>query len=192
MSIASQLPSSAPVPPTFQEDGDSANFLAWMQGRVGALTDSPSLMKKENRTEWAHTVSGLISVLLLPGPDELRWEAMHEQVKFTEISLQIIYHAATNVPSLFAGENLLPQALFVVIAIICTTLDRWIDADPPPQEGYLSPKELYALASSAASAILQGLADELIPSAAPTSRQILKGIIDQCGWIINSEYCCFG
>ena len=49
-----------------------------------------------------------------------------------------------------------------------------------------------ASASSAASAILQGLADELIPSAAPTSRQILKGIIDQCGWIINSEYCCFG
>lgn len=187
MDMNSEPPSSAPIPPTFQENGVSAQFLEWMESRAAELTKIPELLRKDIRKDWSQTVSSLLSVLFLQGPDELRWGAMHEQVKFTEVSLQIIYHAAKGVPSLFAGEETLAQALFTVITIICTTLDLWIDVDPPPQPGYLSPLELYKLASKTASTVLQALGDEVVPAVAPTSRQLMKEVVNRCRGIVNGK-----
>ena len=184
MAMSSQPLSSIPVPPTFQKDGESAHFLRWMETRVAEITN-PDLLRKDSRREWSSVVASLLPVLLIPGPDELRWEAMHEQVKLAEVSLLIIYHTSKCIPSLYAGEENLAQSLFAIIMVMGTTLDLWIDVDPPAQQGYLSPMELYEIACKAASAVLQALGDEVIPAVASKSRQLMKDLVTHCRGIVD-------
>ncbi|KAI0375921.1 hypothetical protein BV20DRAFT_25069 [Pilatotrama ljubarskyi] len=186
--MTSQLLSSS-LPPTFQEDGEPAQFLDWMQGQMTDLLDDPQLVLKDKRPEWVKTVSSLLTVLSLPSPVELPWTAMHEQIKFIEVALMLIYHAARRVPSLFAGETILAQALFCTVSILCSTLDLWIDIDVPPEDGYLSPSELYAKATSSASALLQALADEVLPDAGPSAREVIRALLSRSLELVNNLMC---
>ena len=183
--MSSQPPSSATVPPTFQENGEPAQFLDWVQGQMSELLGDPGLVLKDKRNDWVKTISSLLTVLALPSATELPWHTMHEQIKLAEVCLQLIFHAAQRVPSLFAGEETLAQALFTSITILCTTLDFWIDVDPPPEVGYLSPAELYAKASLAAAAVLQALGDEVVPEIGPKSRQLMRAVIERCTQAVN-------
>ncbi|KAI0650475.1 hypothetical protein C8Q79DRAFT_388629 [Trametes meyenii] len=182
--MSSQLPSSS-LPPTFQEDGEPAQFLDWMQGQMTDLLNDPQLVLKDKRPEWVKTVSNILTVISLPSPVELPWNTMHEQIKFAEVELQLIFHAARRVPSLFAGELVLVQALFYSITILCTTLDLWTDVNVPAEADYPSPPELYAKAVSTAAALLQALMDDVLPEAGPRERQIVREVMIRCLKLVN-------
>ena len=186
----SQPPSSsASVPPTFQENGEPAQFLEWVQGQMAQLDGDPGLVLKDKRNDWVKTISSVLPVLSISSPSQLPWHTMHEQIKLTEVCLQLTLYAAQRVPSLFAGEEVLAQALFTSIVILCTTLDLWIDVDPPPEAGYLSPAELYDRATITSAAILQAVGDEVIPEIGPKSRQLMRTVIDRCAQLVNGA--CF-
>ncbi|KAI0638447.1 hypothetical protein C8Q77DRAFT_433322 [Trametes polyzona] len=183
--MSSQIPSS--LPPTFQEDGEPAQFLDWMQGQMAVLLGDQELVVKNKRPEWVKTVASLLTVLSLPLPSELPWSAMHEQNRFVEVALTITYHAARRVPSLFAGETVLAQALFTAITTLCTTLDVWIDEDVPPEAGYMSPAELYAKATASAGAVLQALSDEVLPTASKRAHDIVDGLLNRYLVLVNAN-----
>ena len=186
----SQPPSSASsIPPTFQENGEPAQFLDWVQEQMSQLEGDPGLVLKDKRNDWVKTISSVLPVLSLPSPAELPWHTMHEQIKLTEVCLQLTLYAAQRVPSLFAGHENLAQALFTSTTVLCTTLDLWIDVDPPPETGYLSPAELYARASATSASILQAVGDEVIPVIGPRSRQLMRAVIDRCAQVVNGA--CF-
>lgn len=182
--MSSQFPTSS-LPPTFQEDGEPAQFLDWMQSQMSDLLEDPHLVIKPKRPEWVKTVSNLLTVLSLPSPTELPWTAMHEQNKFVEVSLTLIYHAVQRVPSLFAGETVLAQALSSTIIALCATLDLWIDVNVPPEEGYLSPSQLYAKATETAAAHVQALLDEVLPQARPRSYGVVRDILSRYMALVN-------
>lgn len=185
----SQPPSSsASIPPTFQENGEPAQFLDWVQEQMSQLEGDPGLVLKDKRNDWVKTISSVLPVLSLPSPAELPWHTMHEQIKLTEVCLQLTLYAARRVPSLFAGQETLAQALFTSITILCTTLDLWIDVDPPPEAGYLNPAELYARATITSAAVLQAVGDEVIPEIGPRSRQLMRAVIDRCAQVVNGAW----
>ena len=155
---------------------------------MAQLEGDPGLVLKDKRNDWVTTISSVLSVLSISSPSQLPWHAMHEQIKLTEVCLQLTLYAAQRVPSLFAGEEVLAQALFTSITILCTTLDLWIDVDPPPEAGYLCPAELYARASTTSAAVLQAVGDEVIPEIGPRSRQLMRSVIDRCAQLVNGAY----
>ncbi|OJT05396.1 hypothetical protein TRAPUB_3837 [Trametes pubescens] len=186
--MSSQLPLSS-LPPTFQEDGEPAQFLDWMQSRMDELFGGdPHLVLTPKRPEWVKTIFNVLTVLSLPSPDELPWATLHEQNKFAEVSLLLIYHASRRVPSLFAGETVLAQALFSAITNLCATLDLWIDVDVPDEIDYLNPAQLYTKATAAAAALMQSLGSEVLPKASPKAHGIVNDLLTRYLQLVNGAY----
>lgn len=182
--MSSQLPPSS-LPPTFQEDGEPAQFLDWMQSQMDELFGDPHLVLTPKRAEWVKTIANVLTVLSLPSPVELPWVTLHEQNKFAEVSLLLIYHASRRVPSLFAGETVLAQALFSAITNLCATLDLWIDVDVPDEIDYLNPSQLYTKATAAAAALMQSLGNEVLPQASPKAHGIVSDLLSRYLGLVN-------
>lgn len=182
--MSSQLPLSS-LPPTFQEDGGPAQFLDWMQSQMDELFGDPHLVLTPKRHEWVKTISNVLTVLSLPSPVELPWATLHEQNKFAEVSLLLVYHASRRVPSLFAGETVLAQALFSAITNLCATLDLWIDVDVPDEIDYLNPSQLYTKATAAAAALMQSLGNEVLPQASPKAHGIVSDLLRRYLGLVN-------
>ena len=189
--MSSQIPPSS-LPPTFQENGEPAHFLSWMEGQLSELLSTPKPGLKNTRANWLTMAANLLHIPALAPPGVLPWNAMHEQIKFNEVGLALLYNAALRVPSLLAGDPVLAQALFSMICALCCILDLWVDADVPPEEGYLGPSELYTRAASIGAALLRGLGDEVLPEAGPQAREIVRVLVNRCLSIIGGEYiaCC--
>ncbi|KAI0660727.1 hypothetical protein C8Q70DRAFT_972004 [Cubamyces menziesii] len=182
--MSSQIPPSS-LPPTFQENGEPAHFLSWMEGQLSELLSTPKPGLKNTRANWLTMAANLLHIPALAPPGVLPWNAMHEQIKFNEVGLALLYNAALRVPSLLAGDPVLAQALFSMICALCCILDLWVDADVPPEEGYLGPSELYTRAASIGAALLRGLGDEVLPEAGPQAREIVRELVNRCLSIIG-------
>ncbi|KAI0832694.1 hypothetical protein BC628DRAFT_341761 [Trametes gibbosa] len=179
--MSSQIPSSSfPVPPTFQQDGDPAQFLDWMQGQKDVLLNDPELAVIQKRPEWLETLSSLLHTMSLPSPAEIPWTAMHEPNRFAEMSLSLVHGAAQRVPSLFAGDEVLAQALFATVTTLCASLDQWIDADVPEEKDYLSPVELYMKATNCAASLIQAMGGEILPKAITKADETVKNVLNRC------------
>ncbi|KAH9855080.1 hypothetical protein C2E23DRAFT_51261 [Lenzites betulinus] len=186
--MSSQIPSSSfPVPPTFQQDGDPAQFLDWMQGQKDVLLNDPQLAVIQKRPEWIVTLSSLLHTLSLPSPAELPWTALHEPNRFAEMSLALVHGAAQRVPSLFSGNIVLAQVLFATVTTLCASLDLWIDVDVPEEKDYLSPFELYVKAVDCAAAIIQALGGEILPEAITTANETTKSLARRYLELVEGE-----
>ena len=179
----SQPPSSAPIPPTFQKNGMPAHYLEWLEANHTKIHTLYEPIREDGHNAWLQTVSGLVPFVYIHAPEKAQWKSLHELIRYCEKSLPIVYHASKRVPSLFNGHEKLGQALFVLLVLLATTLDRWIEEDPVPEEGYSSPTELYDWASAAASEVLRSLGEEAVQS----SRQLMLNVNDICFNVVNGE-----
>ena len=183
--MSSQQPSSSlPIPPTFQDDGSPALFLAWLEERIANLLD-PQLDKQTS--DWTASVAALVPVLFMPSPSESNgvWNALHEQIRLCEISLRLVDHALRHVPLLFKDRQILPEVFLMNFTILCTSLDLWIEFDPPPDDEYITPHALYDRTRRVLAEVLQALGEEVDPTLGPVFWAMLRDLVARCAGLVN-------
>lgn len=184
--MSSQPPSSSSstVPPTFQDNTSPALFLEWLQERMATLTDP---RRTNKNLEWTQTIAALVPVLWVPLPSEAQsmWKALHEKSKLCELSLQLTDHALRHVPMLFKEALELPETLLVTLTILCTSLDLWIDVDPPSDGKYLTPSELYDRVRTVLVEVLQVLGENVDPTNNRTSWTAMREMVVLCCGLVN-------
>ncbi|RDX53826.1 hypothetical protein OH76DRAFT_1156832 [Lentinus brumalis] len=178
--MTSQYPpsSASTAPPTFQEGRLPGDFLVWLKSVNGDVLD-PTLARNE-KGYWVDIVRGFVPCILIQHPSGHPWQTLHENVELLERALQFSLHAVCEVPLFFKEQESLAEAIFARVASVAVTLALWIDVDPPPQEGYATPTELYNAARTTCITTLHELGTEIDPETAVVHRGIMRDVIASC------------
>ncbi len=187
--MTSQYPpsSASTAPPTFQEGRLPGDFLVWLKSVNGDVLD-PTLARNE-KGYWVDIVRGFVPCILIQHPSGHPWQTLHENVELLERALQFSLHAVCEVPLFFKEQESLAEAIFARVAGVAVTLALWIDVDPPPQEGYATPTELYNAARTTCITTLHELGTEIDPETAVVHRGIMRDVIASCTSIVEGPSC---
>lgn len=196
----SQVPDATQVPfSTFQEapgaNGTPAQFYAFLSSLSKKMQEkNPEEMS--NKQEWKQVIRALADSFLnsLPSPHELPWNAIHESIKLTEVSVTLI-DQVTALPqstALFATEDL-GKDVFVLLLKLYMTLDVWVDVSVPPEPDYPSPEELQKKVFGVCVVLLRclgagGIVDSEGSSIA--NEKIRRSFVDGCLELCEGMFCC--
>ena len=184
--MTSQYPSSfaSTVPPTFYKDGVPHQLVDFLKSVGDELLD-PALVTQQ--AEWRQLVYDLLRCFCIEHSSSHPWEALHEAVGTLERAFQYVLHAIHRVPGIFEKEETLAQAVFARATIVANALALWIDVDPPPQEGYATPVELYNAAKATSVATLRYLSTEKNAQVVDLHWRIMHELVAHCIKLVDGS-----
>lgn len=198
-----RIPDPTPIPfPTFQkapgENGSPAYFYEFLSN-LSTKLDEKDPEEMSRKQEWRHLMRALADNFLntFPSPQDLPWDAIHESLKLTEVSLTLLGQIASlpGAGFLFSTDNL-GKDLFVRLMKNYTILDAWVDMSVPSDRDYPSPEELQSKTLNALVILIRSLASSAILDAQNSTlmswglqRVMLNACLGLCEGIVD-RLCC--
>lgn len=181
------LPPSTPFPvPSFQDgdaDASPAAFLQFMRKLISEnLTEHSAV--RPNQETWVPVVQGLSEHFLasFPLPTGLPWDTIHEKVRFTEVTLEVIERTILRVDSLFAGQGGLAKTTFIRLVNVCSILDLWAEPKTAEEGDLPSARTLRDKTFNVVVDLLRCLGSGAISSdkSSESTWETLRGILTEC------------
>ncbi len=154
-------------PPTFAKlDHESPlHLLEEIKLASGALKDGLTVKLSDESTrkeyvKFVKTLSEHVICSLYP-PHEYSWSAIHEKIKLTEATCEVIGLVGTA----FCSEPDfvdIAKVLFCRLFDVCRVLDTWVDVpDVPVEDGYPTPEELRQKTEDACIGLLRAWGEDV-------------------------------